>query len=195
MPSENEKKVLKLLLMKFDDEYSINEIARICNLAPNGALKILKKFEKEGVLIPKKIANIKSHSLNFNNAKTKNILELSLINEPEGRLKFRKEDLEPIKKITTACIVFGSYIDIKKEPNDIDVLFIIDKSKFKEYKKKVAEIFKTIPIPVHDVIQTKTDFKENIHKKDKVIINALKHGIIFWGHKEIIEFIENEYKR
>jgi len=194
MLTENEKKVLKLLLMKFDDEYSINEIARICSLTPNGALKILKKFEKESILIPKKIANIKSYSLDFNNEKTKNILELSLISELKGRLKFRREDLEPIKKTTILCIVFGSYVD-KKEPNDIDILFVIDKLKFKEYKKKTSEIFKTIPIKVHDVIQTKRDFKENIHKKNKVIINALKYGIIFWGYKEIIEFIENEYKR
>jgi len=194
MLTENEKKVLKLLLMKFDDEYSINEIARICSLTPNGALKILKKFEKESILIPKKIANIKSYSLDFNNEKTKNILELSLISELKGRLKFRREDLEPIKKTTILCIVFGSYVD-KKEPDDIDILFVIDKLKFKEYKKKTSEIFKTIPIKVHDVIQTKRDFKENIHKKNKVIINALKYGIIFWGYKEIIEFIENEYKR
>lgn len=195
MLTKNGKKVLKLLFMKFDDEYSVNEVAKRCNLSPNGALKILKKFEHESILIPKKIANIKSHSLNFNNEKTKNILELSLISELKGRLKFRREDLEPIKKITIACIVFGSYIDIKKEPKDIDILFILDKSKFTEYREKTSEIFKTIPIKLHDVIQTKKDFKDNIHNKNKVIINALKHGIIFWGHKEIIKFIENEYKR
>jgi len=195
MLTENEKKVLKFLLMKFGEEYSINEIARKCNLAPNGALKILKKFEGVGVLIPKKIANIKSYSLNFNNEKTKNFLELSLMTELKGRLKFRRDDLEPIKKIIIACIVFGSYINTKREPNDLDLLFIIDKPKFKEYKKKALEVFKTIPIKVHDVLQTKRDFRENIHKKNKVIINALKSGIIFWGHKEKIRLIENEYKR
>jgi len=48
---------------------------------------------------------------------------------------------------------------------------------------------------VHDVIQTERDFKENIHKKDKVILNILKSGIIFWGNKQIIKIIENEYKK
>ncbi|GBE20558.1 hypothetical protein BMS3Abin17_01299 [archaeon BMS3Abin17] len=195
MLTKNEKKVLKLLLLKFDNEYSVNELARKCSLSPNGALKILRKFEEEGILISKKIANIKSYGLNFNNEKTKNILELSLINELEGKLKFRKADLEPLKEIAICCIVFGSYTDIKKEPNDMDILFIIDKSMFKEYRKKALEIFKSIPVKVHDIIQTKEDFKENICKKDKVIINALRYGVIFWGHNEIIEFIENEYKR
>ena len=43
MMTANEKHVLKMLFTAFED-YSINEIARKCNLAPNGALKILKKF-------------------------------------------------------------------------------------------------------------------------------------------------------
>ena len=71
----------------------------------------------------------------------------------------------------------------------------LDKSNFEEYKKKSLEIFKTIPIKVHDILQTEKDFKENILKRNKVIIDALKSGIVFWGHRKIIEFIENEYKR
>ncbi len=181
--------------MAFNENYSINEIARKCNLSPNGALKILNKFEREGILIPKKIANIKSYNLDFKNEKTKNILELSLISELKGKLKFRWEDLNPLKKITISCIVFGSYVDLKKEPDDMDILFILDKSRFREYKEKSLGIFKTIPIKVHDVIQTENDFIENIHERDKVIMNILRQGIIFWGHRKVIEFIENEYKR
>ncbi len=195
MPTFNEKNVLRTLLTAFKEDYSINEIARKCNLSPNGALKILKKFEIEGILISRKIANIKSYSINFENEKTRNILELSLMDELRGRLKFRSEDLELLKKITISCIIFGSYADLKKEPKDMDVLLIIDKSKFKEYRKNSSEIFKTIPIKVHDVIQTERDFIENIYKKDKVIINILRQGIILWGHRKIIEFIENEYRK
>lgn len=181
--------------MAFNESYSINEIARKCNLSPNGALKILNKFEIEGILISRKIANIKSYQINFENEKTRNILELSLMSELERRLKFRSDDLNPLKKITISCIIFGSYTDSKKEPNDIDILFILEKSKFKEYRKISSEIFKTLPIKVHEVIQTEGDFIENIYKKDKVIINILRQGVIFWGHKLIIELIENEYKR
>lgn len=46
----NEKKVLKRVLMALGKDYSINEIAKKCSLAPNGALKILRKFENLGVL-------------------------------------------------------------------------------------------------------------------------------------------------
>ena len=47
----NEKKVLKELFYFFGEDYSINEISRKCDIAPNGALKILRKFEKIGIIL------------------------------------------------------------------------------------------------------------------------------------------------
>ena len=55
----NEKKILRFLLVNFNKDYSINEIARNCNLAPNGAYEILRKFEEKEILSAKKIANLK----------------------------------------------------------------------------------------------------------------------------------------
>ncbi|MDP3027391.1 MAG: hypothetical protein Q8N63_06795 [Nanoarchaeota archaeon] len=195
MMTENEKKVLKMLLHAFGETYSINKIARECNIAPNGALKILRKFEKEGILKFSNIGNMKSYSLNFEDEKTKNILKLALIPELKARLKYRAEDLKPLKKVTSACIIFGSYADLKKEPNDIDLFFIIKDRKFKDYKKESLLVYKTMPIKVHDVLQTEKDVSENLKKKDKVIMEILKTGIILWGYDEIINLVENDYKK
>jgi DNA-binding Lrp family transcriptional regulator len=194
MLTQNEKKVLKILLTAFED-YSINQIARLAKLSPNGAYKILKKFRNEGILKSKQIANIKSYSLDFDNEKTGNILQYALIPKLEGRIKFRFDDLKELKKITLASIMFGSYIDLKKEPNDLDILFIIDTKHYKTYKENSTRIFKTIPIKVHDILQTEKDFKENIAKKDKVLIDILKTGKILWGHDKIIDLIEYGNKK
>jgi DNA-binding Lrp family transcriptional regulator len=191
----NEKKVLRILLTLFGENYSINQIARECSITPNGALKILRKFEKESILKSKKIANIVSYSIDFSNEKTKNILELSLNEDLTGRVKFRYEDLKKLKEITEICILFGSYINLKKEPNDLDIFFMLNKLHFKEYNEKSLQIYKTIPIKVQDVLQTEEDLKKNIANKDKVIIEILKTGKIFWGGKKIIEIIEDGYKR
>jgi len=193
MLTANEKKILKMLLTTFGENYSINQIAKKCSITPNGTLKILRKFEKEGILESKKIANISSYSINFKNEKTKSILELALISDLTGKLKFRHEDLKQLKEITKACIFFGSYINSKREPNDLDILFIIDKKSFNSYKEKSLQIYKTIPVKVHDVLQTEEDFSKNIKNKDKVVLETLKTGIILWGYKKIIELIENEY--
>jgi len=183
-----------MLFFAFQD-YSINQIAKKCSLAPNGAYKILKKFEKEGILKFNKIANIISYELNFDNEKTKSILELTLIPGLEGRIKFRLDDLKELKKITQICIMFGSYINPKKEPNDLDILFIIDKKHYKYYKELSERLFKTIPVKVHDVLQTEEDFKKNLAKKDKVLMDILNTGIILWGQDKIIDLIEDEHKK
>ncbi|MBI2652168.1 hypothetical protein HYX00_01770 [Candidatus Woesearchaeota archaeon] len=195
MLTKNEKRVLRLLLTAFDKQYSINNVAKECNLFPNGAYKILKKFEEEGILKAKHIANIKSYSINFDDEKTDNILELALMPKLEGRIKYRLEDLKGLKGITKSCILFGSYIDLKKEPHDLDILFVIDRNNFKQYKKKLADIKDTVPAKIHDVLQTEEDFKSNIENKDKVILQILRTGIIFWGIKTIIKVIKNFYQR
>jgi len=195
MLTKNEKKVLRMLLASFGETHSINQIAKECSLAPNGALKLLRKFEKEGILSPKKIANIKSYSINFASEKAKNVLELALIPELSGRVKFRYEDLKPLKEITASCILFGSYADLKKEPNDLDILFVLDSKDFKRYKEKSSQIYKTLPVKVHDILQTEEDFKENLESRDKVVVEILKTGVILWGTKKIIELTENGYKK
>jgi DNA-binding Lrp family transcriptional regulator len=190
MMTENEKNVLRILLTSFVD-LSINQIANLAKLSPNGAYKILKKLENEGVIKPKRISNIKSYYLDFENEKTKNILQLALIPSIEGRVKFRFDDLKELKKITLGCIMFGSYISPKKEPNDLDILFIIDEKHYKVYKELSERSFSTIPIKVHIVLQSEEDFKNNIIKKDKVIIEILKTGKILWGQDKIISLISS----
>ncbi len=194
MLTNNEKKILKFILLSFDKDYSINEISKKCKLTPNGTYKILKKFEKENILTHKKIANIKSYKLNFNN-KTIKLLELILIPEiKQNKIKHRIEDIKQFKNIISACIFFGSYIK-KEKANDIDILFILEKNNFKKYKKILNEIKYIIPVKIHDVIQTKEDLFNNIIKKDNVILDILEKGIIIWGQDTIVEVIKNVYER
>src|SRR3989339_36376 len=142
MITKNESKVLRMLLMAFGEEYSINRIAKVCGLSPNGALKTLRKFESQGILTVKKIANINSYKINFSNNKTKNILELALIPEIPEKIKYRYDDLGPLKKITEIGIIFGSYITDKQKPTDIDLFFVLDKKNFNEYKTLDKKRFK-----------------------------------------------------
>ncbi len=195
MLTKNEGRVMREILTSFGRDYSINELARICKIAPNGAFKILKKFEKEGVLKEKKIANISSFHINFDNIKTKSLLELSLIQESVGRVKYRTQDLTPLKKITQIAVIFGSYITEKEKPSDLDLLFILSQKDFKEYKKISNKIYSVMPIKVQDVLQTMEDFKDNIRKNDIIIVEALKKGFILWGHEKIIEVLKDESKR
>ena len=195
MLTRKEKAVLRLLMGAFDSVYSINQIAKECNLAPNGALKILRKFGREGILESKDIANIKSYRINFDNEKTSIVLELVLMSELEGRLKHRMDDLKELKEVSKCCILFGSYINLRKEPHDLDVLFVVDKENYRGYKRRLSAVKDIIPVKVHDVVQTEEDLVENIKKGDNVILEIIRKGIILWGQRIIVGVIKDAYKR
>lgn len=193
MMTENEKKVLRMLFASLGEPSSINHIARECGIAPNGAFKILKKFEKDGILKVKDIANIKAYSLNFENEMTKSVLKLALVSELSSRLKYRFEDLKALKDIVEVCVIFGSYATSKENPNDLDVLFIFDAKNFNKFKQKSERVFMTIPIKVHDVIQTEEDFARNL-RANKISYEILKKGVVLWGYDTLIKIVEHEYR-
>ena len=196
MITNNEKKILKFLLAHFNSDYSINEIAKKCGLAPNGAYEILKKFEEKEILLPKKIANSKSYKINFNSKETNKLLELALIPDyRESKIKYRYSDLKPLENITNLCIIFGSYTTKKEKPNDIDVLFVIKKGDYKKYSEVLEKVKRILPLKLHDVIQTKEDLIKNIKKEEKLIIEAIFEGIVLWGHESLIEVIKNAVKK
>jgi predicted nucleotidyltransferase len=195
MLTQNEKKVLRLIFSGIKDELSINQIAKACGLSPNGAFKMLRKFEKEGIMSYKTVANTKIYCLDFMNEKTKNILKLALIQDSfSKKIKYRLEDLMPLKSQTKACILFGSYIEPEKRPDDLDILFILNKSQFPDFKRISKKVYDTLPLKVHDALQTEDDFEKNLIKKDQVILSALRNGIILWGNDSIIELVEHATK-
>ena len=196
MITDNEKKILKFLLAHFNSDYSINEIAKKCNLAPNGAYEILKKFEEKEILLPKKIANSKSYKINFENRETNKLLELALLPDyRKSKIKYRYNDLIHLEDITLLCILFGSYVTKKEKPNDIDILFVIKKGDYKKYSETLEKAKLILPLKLHDVIQTKEDITKNIKKEEKLIIDAIYGGIVLWGHEFLIGVIKNAIKK
>ena len=196
MITNNEKKILRFLLAHLNSDYSINEIAKKCGLAPNGAYEILKKFGEKEILTSKKIANLKSYKINFDSRETNKLLELALIPDyKESKIKYRYNDLNPLEDVTNLCIIFGSYITKKEKPNDIDVLFVIKKGDYKKYSEILEKVKRILPLKLHDIIQTKEDLIKNIKKEEKLIIEAIFEGIVLWGHEFLIEAIKNATKK
>lgn len=195
MLTQNQSKIIRFLSSSTRD-YSINEMSKICKITPNGTYKILKKMEENNIVKPKNIANIKSYKLNFEDEKTKKILEIALMPEKiDKKIRARINDFKQLEKETLACIIFGSYTDPKRKPNDLDVLFILEKKRYNKYKDLLNKIREITPIKIHDVVQTMEDFEKNIIIQDKIIKEALFRGIVFWGFETISEVIKNVNKR
>ena len=189
-----EKRVLRFLATSMQD-FSINDLAKACKLAPSGAHKVLKKLEKEGVVKAKSIANIRSYKLDFQGDNTESVLHMAFVpGELEGRVKLRSQDLKPLKDTTRVCIIFGSYITVKQNPSDLDLLFILEKTNFETYKHALAKAKDLMPIKIQDVIQTTEDLEQNLKKGDPVIIGVLRTGVVLWGFDVLVRVIKNVSK-
>lgn len=189
--TKNEKHVLRFLATSLGKDYSINEVARICGISPNGAHKLLTKLEMEGMLKLKPIANIKAYRPDFENEKTTRLIELAFIHDIlQGRIQARARDLAPLKTTTKACILFGSYMTAKEKPGDLDILVILDRKDFAAYKRTLANLQEIVPIKIQDIIQTIDDLQQNLKKNDPIITEALRNGIILWGFDILTQVIK-----
>lgn len=190
MITEKKRKVLKFLSTGSYSENYINKVARDCNISVSGAQLILSKLENENVLNHENIGNLKSYDLKFNE-KSKNYLSLAYEEKLSDKLENRKRELEPLKENSRIAIVFGGYLH-KKDPNDMDVLFVLDKNEdYSKFNKSLKEIRHIVPIKIHAILQTKKDLIENIKNKDKVVIGALRKGVLLWGNKFLVGILEN----
>ena len=196
MITQNEKRILRFLLAHFARDFSINEIAKRCGLAPNGAYEILRKLEKKEILRSKKIANLKSYKINFANRETNKLLELILIPDySTPKIRYRYNDLKPLEKITQLCILFGSYMAGKEEPNDIDILFVFRKKDHEGYTETLEKVRRVLPFKLHDVIQTEADLMRTLRAGEKLILDILSEGAVLWGQEFLIEAIKNVAER
>ena len=190
--TENEKKIIRILAVNKYNDYSINELAKISKISPNGTYKILNKFKDKGIFTIKPIANIKSYKIDYSNERTELILQLAYtIEKLTGKIKFRSDDLTELRDITKICILFGSYITEKEKPNDLDILFVIKKENFSEYTNILEKVKLKMPLKVHEILQTEVDLKHNLKQQNPAIKDALIKGIILWGSNLLTKVIKD----
>ena len=172
-------------------EYNANSIAKHIKISSMGALKIAKRLEKEGILTSKRLGKAVFYKLNFNNDYVKQYINFLLKREFEQADPYLKRWINEIKKIKNAdaSILFGSVTTKQKEAKDIDVLLITNEKKFSKLKEEIKEINLINIKKIHPIYQTEKDLKENIKKRDKPVLNAIK-GIVIFGEDMLINLLE-----
>ena len=188
MITKKESEILLVLFKDFTTWYNATSLSKVINITPRGSLKALKNLEKIELVISKKFGKAIQYKINFNNI-TKKTLELILLEEAERKYKRWFYEFENFEK-PNILILFGSVIR-NKDYKDVDLLIIIENKDHKAIMNLIDKKNEILTKPIHPVFQTMEDLKNNIQKKDKVILDALKTGIVLKGQKEIIEVIEN----
>lgn len=192
--TENEMKLVLHILKNPLVMYNANNISKEVGLSSMGALKILKRLEKESLLISKEIGKSVVYRINVENDYSKNCIKFFLSRETNRALGELKKWINELNKIKNSelTIIFGSILK-NKESKDIDVLFVTDQKKFDKLKKEVDSLNEISIKKIHPVYQSFNDVVNNIKEKNEVMLDAIR-GIVVFGEEKFLE-VYNESRK
>ena len=193
-----EDKILTILLKQFSINWTITSLANEINLSRVGIWKVLKKLEKEKLIILTSIGKGKTSTisikLNWENIILEKKLSLTLTEETLKQQRWLN-NFEELINSTEFMLIYGSILHSPKEANDIDILEVVpNKKDFLKIEKAIQKIQKTQIKKIHSESFTKEEFKEEIKKPNKIFIDAIKKGVILFGHENFIKFIRDIQK-
>ena len=100
-------------------------------------------------------------------------------------------EFEGLFGVVQIALIFGSVARNYGKSKDIDLLLVIEKSKYKESSKFIDEKNNILLKPVHPLIMTLSDLKKNLKNKNPAMINAIREGYVLNGQDKLIEVIKN----
>ena len=126
----------------------------------------------------------------MNNPETVKLCELLILEEKRHLAGYAKLYSESIQKFEEAelIILFGSIL-VKKEFNDVDILFVTNN--FKEVNNFCLELSKIRAKPVVPLILKKEDLIKELKNRKEAILSLIKNGIILKGESVFVKIIKN----
>ncbi len=194
MIPKNTAKLIRFLLRDIEKTgYNINQIAKFLKISVGSSFKILKDLEKNKIVNAQTIGNAVYYTLNLDNLETIKLCELLLLEEKRHLTGYAKLYSESVQHFGKAelILLFGSILT-KKEFNDVDVLFVTNKSK--EATDFCLELSKIRTRPIVPLILKKEDLIKELKNRKEAILSLIKEGIILTGESIFVEVIKNAKK-
>ncbi len=192
--TNNEMMAVLIILKSPEKPYSASTISKVLGISHMGSLKILKRLETGSILKSKSVGKSVIYKIDAENQYSRDYIRFLLASEAENQSASVKRWVTEARKIKNCdiAILFGS-VQTKKDPEDIDLLLITDQKRFNKLKVEIEELSQLNIKKIHPIYQTKKDLIENINKRDKVILNAIK-GIVAIGEGSFLE-VYNESRK
>ncbi len=194
MIPKNTTKLIRFLLRNIEKYgYNINQIAKHLRISVGSSFKILKDLEKSKIVTAQAIGNAVNYNLDLDNPEAVKLCELLILEEKRhlsGYAKLYSESLQGFMK-AELIILFGSILT-KREFNDVDVLFVTNKSK--DVNDFCLELSKIRTKPVVPLILKKQDLIKELKNRKEIILSLIKEGIILKGESVLIGVIKNAKK-
>jgi len=185
--ANEEEAILKILKNPYES-YNSRSLSKIIGISHAGMFKLLKKLEKERILVSKSIGKARIYSINFENSLALKRAELALMLEANNNLRWI-EEFKKLKSEANFIILFGSITRNEKEAKDVDLLVVADKDKFKIINQIISDKNKITAKRIHLILQSKEDFKKDLKNKNKATIEIIKTGSILFGQEEFVKIL------
>ncbi len=164
--SDNEFSVISFLVRNFTERLTIRNVAQKLNFSAAGVFNILKKLEKHNIVVGEKLGTGLFYSINLENKIAEHLAAIVLLYSDD---KIEKINIELLKQAKAAIFDKKSLLLIT------DNVTVLD-----------------ISIPNVEVIaKTEDEVVGLIRKKDSVMLQLLKKGIVLFGEDKFVGIIKN----
>lgn len=162
--SDNEFSVISFLVRNFTERLTIRNIAQRLDFSAAGVFNILKKLEKQGIVVGEKLGTGLFYSINFDSKVAQHLAEIVLVYSDE-KINLNIEQLKQAK-----AVIF----------NKENLLLVTD---------SVTVI--DIKLPNVDVVaKTEDELINLLRKKDSEMLQVLRKGIVLFGEDKIVGIIK-----
>lgn len=192
--TKKEMETVLMIVKSPEVAYNANNLAKVLGITSMGTLKILKRLEKDAILKARQIGKAFVYHVNLASDYAKQFVSFVLQRESLHAKASVRRWVNEINKVENAdiAVLFGSMLS-KKDPNDVDVLFVTDQKRFKKLQNEIKELNQLNVKKIHPMYQSYQDIVKNIKKRDKPLLNAIK-GIVVFGENKFLEIYDESRK-
>ena len=187
------KKVLLRILKDFSSIHTITALAKELGLSRVGIWKMVKKLEAERYITLKTVGSGKTNTsmlaLNWDNPLVEKILSLSLTEEALKQRRWQANFIG-LGSVTDFVILYGSIVHSPQQAHDIDIVSVASKKNFIKIQKTIDEVQKILSKKIHAINFTESEFKAELKRQNKAFIDAVKKGVILFGHENFVRFMK-----
>ena len=186
--TKKEQEALLIIYKDIANFYNANSLSKEIMITQVGTMKLLKRFEKNNILLSKRIGKSIVYKINIEDEFVQKLIAFVLINEA-GKYQRWKDEFKSLYKKDRILLFYGSASRNYSNAKDIDIFIVINKKDFKEINKKLEKIQSILPKKLHAIKATKEDLVKNIKENNKSTIEILKTAIVLYGYDKYMEVV------
>ena len=186
--TKKEQEALLIIYKDVANFYNANSLSKELKITQVGTMKLLKRFEKNNILLSKRIGKSIVYKINIEDEFVQKLIAFALINEASNYPRW-KDEFKSLYKEDRILLFYGSASRNYSNAKEIDIFIIINKKDSNEVNKKIEKIQSILPKSIHTIKATKEDLVKNIKEKNKAMMEIIKTAIVLCGYDKYMEVV------